>query len=123
VRRNTGHTTPQSTHATDASRRSGRRVRSTAAPRTGRELQLISQTAQVSIKGGVARTKLLQTFQNTTNHTIEGVYVFPLPEGAAVSGFAMMVNGKRQEAEILDGDKAREIYTGIVQKDARPGDS
>jgi Ca-activated chloride channel family protein len=64
----------------------------------------------------VARTKLLQTFQNTTNHTIEGVYVFPLPEGAAVSGFAMMVNGKRQEAEILDGDKAREIYTGIVQK-------
>jgi Ca-activated chloride channel family protein len=28
----------------------------------------------------------------------------------------MMVNGKRMEAEILDGDKAREIYTGIVQK-------
>jgi Ca-activated chloride channel family protein len=85
-------------------------------PELGRELQLISQTAQVSISGGVARTKLLQTFQNTANHTIEGVYVFPLPEGAAVSGFAMTVNGKRQEAEILDGDKAREIYTGIVQK-------
>ncbi|HEX8833699.1 MAG TPA: VIT domain-containing protein, partial [Abditibacteriaceae bacterium] len=53
--------------------------------------------------------------------TIEGTYVFPLPEGAAVSGFAMTVGGKRVEAEILEGDKARQIYTDIVQKMRDPG--
>ena len=85
-------------------------------PILNQELQLVSQTAHVVIKGGVAQTHLEQTFQNVTGRTIEGTYVFPLPEGAAVSGFAMTVNGKRTEAEILEGDKAREIYTGIVQK-------
>ncbi|MBV9469583.1 MAG: hypothetical protein JOZ57_10110, partial [Abitibacteriaceae bacterium] len=85
-------------------------------PILNQELQLVAQTARVEINGGVARTHLEQTFQNVTNRTVEGTYVFPLPEGAAVSGFAMTVNGKRTEAEILDGDKAREIYTGIVQK-------
>src|SRR5687768_13563764 len=50
------------------------------------ELQLISESARVDINGGVARTRLTQTFQNTTNNRIEGTYVFPLPEGAAVTG-------------------------------------
>ncbi|MDF2439933.1 MAG: Ca-activated chloride channel [Abditibacteriota bacterium] len=85
-------------------------------PVLNQELQLVSQSARVEINGGVAKTRLEQTFENTTDRTVEGTYVFPLPEGAAISGFAMNVNGKRVEAEILDGDKAREIYTGIVQK-------
>src|SRR5688572_13582839 len=58
-------------------------------PILNQELQLISQAARVDIKSGLARTTLTQTFQNTTGRTIEGTYVFPLPEGAAVSGFAM----------------------------------
>lgn len=85
-------------------------------PVLGQELQLMAESARVDITGAVARTRLTQTFQNTTNNRIEGTYVFPLPEGAAVSGFAMTVNGKRTEAEILNGDKAREIYQGIVAK-------
>ena len=85
-------------------------------PILNQELQLQSQKADVRIEGAVARTKLTQEFRNTSGHTIEGTYVFPLPQGAAVSGFAMTVNGKRMEAEILEGDKAREIYTGIVRQ-------
>jgi Ca-activated chloride channel family protein len=85
-------------------------------PTLNQELQLISETARVDISGAVAKTHLTQAFQNTTNNRIEGTYVFPLPEGAAVSGFAMMVNGKLVQAEILNGDKAREIYNGIVAK-------
>ena len=85
-------------------------------PLLNQELQLQSESARVEIKGATAVTKLTQVFANTTGRRIEGTYVFPLPEGAAVSGFAMTVNGKRMEAEILEGDKAREIYTGIVQK-------
>lgn len=85
-------------------------------PVLNQELQLVSQNAQVEIKGALAKTRLTQTFQNTTNRRIEGTYVFPLPEGASVSGFAMTANGKRIEAEFLEGDKAREIYQGIVAK-------
>ena len=85
-------------------------------PQLGQELRLLNQKAQVTIDGAVARTKLEQTFQNPTNRTIEGTYLFPLPAGAAISNFAMTVNGKRVAAEILEADKAREIYTGIVQK-------
>lgn len=87
-------------------------------PRPGltQDLQLRDESARIDISGAVAKTHLTQTFVNTTNNRIEGTYVFPLPEGAAVSGFAMSVNGKRVEAEILNGDKAREIYQGIVAK-------
>jgi Ca-activated chloride channel family protein len=85
-------------------------------PQLEQELRLLNQSARVEINGGLAKTHLEQTFENTTGRTIEGTYTFPLPSGAAVSGFAMTVNGKRVEAEILEGDKAREIYTGIVQK-------
>ncbi len=80
------------------------------------ELQLVSQNAQVEINGALAKTHLTQVFKNTTNRRIEGTYIFPLPSGASVSGFAMTVNGKRMEAEFLEGDKAREIYQGIVAK-------
>jgi Ca-activated chloride channel family protein len=85
-------------------------------PILNQELQLVSETANVEINGATAKTRLTQVFQNTTGRRVEGTYVFPLPEGAAVSGFAMTVNGKRVEAEILEGDKARAIYTGIVAK-------
>ena len=80
------------------------------------ELQLTTQRAQIEIKGATAKTHLFQTFRNPTSNTVEGTYLFPLPNGAAISDFAMMVNGKRVGAEILDRDKARDIYEGIVRK-------
>jgi Ca-activated chloride channel family protein len=85
-------------------------------PVLNQELQLVSQKAKVEINGALAKTHLTQTFKNTTNRRIEGTYLFPLPFGASVSGFAMTVNGKRMEAEFLEGDKAREIYQGIMAK-------
>jgi Ca-activated chloride channel family protein len=85
-------------------------------PVLNQELQLVSQNAKVEINGALAKTHLTQVFKNTTNRRIEGTYIFPLPPGASVSGFAMTVNGKRMEAEFLEGDKAREIYQGIVAK-------
>lgn len=84
------------------------------------ELQLVSQRAQIDISGATARTKLVQTFRNPTQNTIEGTYLFPLPSGAAVSDFAMTVGGKRVAAEILEAGKAREIYEEIVRKRRDP---
>ncbi len=80
------------------------------------ELQLVSQRAQIEIVGATAKTHLFQTFRNPTSSTVEGTYLFPLPNGAAISDFAMTVGGKRVAAEILDRDKARDIYESIVRK-------
>lgn len=80
------------------------------------ELRLETQSARVEIRGPVAVTHLRQVLRNPTQRPLEGTYLFALPDGAAVSNFAMTMGGKRLAAEILDGDKAREIYTGIVQK-------
>ncbi len=80
------------------------------------ELRLEKQRASVEIRGPIARTHLSQTLRNPTTRALEGSYFFALPDGAAISNFAMTMGGKRLEAEILDGEQARQIYQGIVQK-------
>lgn len=53
-------------------------------------------------------------------HDVEGEYIFPLPEGASVSRFAMWVDGEPLEAEVLDRDEARRIYEEIVRQRRDP---
>lgn len=75
----------------------------------------------VSVRERIAETRVEQTFVNQTGETLEAWYVFPVPEGATVSGFAMWVNGVRQEGEMLEAGRAREIYEGIVARMRDPG--
>jgi Ca-activated chloride channel family protein len=70
----------------------------------------------VSIKGPIATTEVDQTFGNPYPYDLEGTYVFPLPEDAAVDKFSMWIDGKETEAELLDAQKARSIYEGIVRQ-------
>ena len=62
---------------------------------------------KVEIDGQVARTSVDQVFLNPTGRDIEGTYIFPVPEGASVSGFAMFVGDRRIEGEVLSGAEAR----------------
>ena len=70
----------------------------------------------VDIKDAVARTHIDQEFFNPTGSRLEGVYIFPLPPGAVISDFAMEIDGKMVEAELLDAAKARTIYEDIVRR-------
>ena len=70
----------------------------------------------VSIEGPIATTEVDQTFANPQPYDLEGTYVFPLPEDAAVDKFSMWIDGKETEAELLDAQKARGIYEGIVRR-------
>lgn len=74
----------------------------------------------VEIKNFVATTHVDQVFFNQYGHQIEGTYLFPLPEEAAISDFAMYVDGKRYAAELLERDEARRIYEGIVRRQKDP---
>ena len=84
------------------------------------QLSVKYHRVEVSIVDQVARTKIDQVFVNDSNYELEGIYVFPLPEGAVISEFAMYVDGERLEGEVLDRDQARQIYEDIVRKRRDP---
>ena len=58
--------------------------------------------AQVTIKGMLARVVLRQTFENVTDDWVEGVYVFPLPEDAAINRMVLEIGERRIVADIKE---------------------
>jgi Ca-activated chloride channel family protein len=74
----------------------------------------------VTIEDQVATTHIDQVFVNESDWTVEGTYLFPLPEEAAISEFVMWVDGKRVEGEVLTREKARQIYDDIVRRRRDP---
>jgi len=77
--------------------------------------------AEVKITDRVAVTKVDQVFINHTNRDLEATYIFPLPKGATVSDFYLYMNGKKQKGEVLERNRARNIYEGIVRRMKDPG--
>jgi Ca-activated chloride channel family protein len=76
---------------------------------------------KVEIVGQVAKTSVDQVFINHSGRDIEGTYIFPVPEGATVSDFAMYIGNERVQGEILDSREARRIYEDIVRRMRDPG--
>jgi len=70
----------------------------------------------IQIKDQVVTTRVDQVFVNDNPWTAEGTYIFPLPQGAAVSDFVMWVDGKAVHGEILEADEARTIYDDVVRR-------
>lgn len=66
--------------------------------------------AHVTINGLLARVVLRQTFENVTDEWVEGVYVFPLPEDAAVNRMVMEIGARRILGEIKEKQEAQRIY-------------
>src|SRR5690606_30661224 len=59
--------------------------------------------------------EVTQVFKNHLSRQIEGTYEFQLPEGAAISRLAMDVNGVMMEGELVERERARQIYEEIVR--------
>ncbi|GLS28022.1 marine proteobacterial sortase target protein [Marinibactrum halimedae] len=76
---------------------------------SGHALHLHSE-AKVTITGLMAQVELRQTFSNTTDQWQEGVYVFPLPENAAVNRMVMVLGDRRIVGEIKERSEAKKIY-------------
>jgi len=75
---------------------------------------------EVEIDNQVAQVEIDQAFLNEADFALEATYIFPLPEDAAISDFAMYVDGERLEGRILDKEKARAIYEDIVRRRQDP---
>jgi Ca-activated chloride channel family protein len=70
----------------------------------------------VEINDLAATTAIDQEFYNPNPTRLEGTYLFPLPPGAHIDKFAMDIDGKMTEAELLPADKARSLYEDIVRQ-------
>jgi Ca-activated chloride channel family protein len=62
------------------------------------------------INGLVARVSVRQEFRNDGTEWVEGVYVFPLPDQAAVDQLRMYIGDRFIEGEIREKDQAKKEY-------------
>lgn len=83
-------------------------------------LTVKNHNVTVTLDNQIARTRVDQTFINDSTYALEGTYIFPLPEDAAISEFSMWVDGTRIEGKALDKNEARRIYEDIVRRQRDP---
>ena len=69
-----------------------------------------STDVSLSIAGPIVRGRIVQTFTNPTPEPLDGEYVFPLPEGAAVDGLTLQIGDRRFVGEIQEKDEARRTF-------------
>lgn len=86
----------------------------------GGSLKLVRHDVQVRIHQPLAEITVTQEFENPHAVQLEAYYYYPVPRGATVTNLALWVNGKRREARVMERQKAREIYQGIVNEKRDP---
>ncbi|HEX9959340.1 MAG TPA: VIT domain-containing protein, partial [Pyrinomonadaceae bacterium] len=65
---------------------------------------------KAEISGFLSRVKVTQEFENNFSDKIEAVYVFPLPQNAAVDEMTMRIGERVVRGRIMKREEAREVY-------------
>ncbi|MCI0676204.1 MAG: VWA domain-containing protein, partial [Phycisphaerales bacterium] len=73
-------------------------------------LPLKHTEVQSQISAYIASVEVTQQFYNPYDSKIEAVYVFPLPQNAAVSGFIMTIGERKIRGIIREREEAQQIY-------------
>ncbi len=81
------------------------------------EALLLKTEIELDVNGLLADMRLTQQFTNSSNHWLEGVYLFPLPIDAAVHGMTIQVG----ERTIIGTIKTREDATITYEKAKQSG--
>jgi len=71
---------------------------------------VLKTKVDIKVTGIVARTKLTQTFKNSGENWVDALYVFPLPENAAVDHLLMTIGARKIEGKIKEKSEAKQIY-------------
>jgi len=80
---------------------------------------LLSTAVTFRVSGMVARARVVQTFRNPGTGWYEGVYVFPLPDNAAVDRLRLRVGERTIEGEIKERAAARRAYAAASAQGKR----
>jgi Ca-activated chloride channel family protein len=70
----------------------------------------LSTEVTIRVTGLIVRVHVRQTFASPFDRWLEGVYVFPLPEGAAVDGYRMRIGERVVVAELREREAAKRSY-------------
>ncbi len=73
-------------------------------------LPLAHTDVQADVTGYIASVRVRQQYQNPYKEKIEALYVFPLPQDAAVSDFVMTVGTRRIRGIIRERAEAERLY-------------
>ena len=71
---------------------------------------VLGSFVHLQVTGIVARARVTQIFTNPTGEWMSGVYLFPLPENAAVDALSMRVGDRVLEARVAEREEARALY-------------
>jgi tetratricopeptide (TPR) repeat protein len=86
----------------------------------GSGLVLTRVDAKAVVEGPLAFTELHLHFHNPEARVREGTFAITLPEGAAVSRFAMESAGQLLEAEVVEKQRARRVYEDFLHRKQDP---
>lgn len=70
----------------------------------------LATEVRIAVSGTVERVTVRQHFVNPSNAWLEGIYIFPLPERAAVDRLVMEIGARRVVGEIRERAEAQAIY-------------
>jgi Ca-activated chloride channel family protein len=87
----------------------------------GGRLEIEEQAVEVTINNGIAVTTVTQVFRNLENRQVEALYTFPVPKGASVANFSMWIEGKEMIGEVVEKERARQIYDSYKRVRRDPG--
>ncbi len=88
--------------------------------RGGFAVDKVRSEVVVHVTGRVARVEVSEWFLNTGSRLAEGEYLYPLAGEAVFEGFSLFQGETELRGEIMDADRAREIYEAIVRRRADP---
>ncbi len=93
-------------------------MRLTAGDGTG--LELVNLEVRGAVQGPLAFTELHMTFENPEPRILAGQFSIDLPPAAALSRFAMKIDGTWQEGEVVERRAARQIYDRYLHDNVDP---
>jgi len=86
-----------------------------------KEMELEKLDVDVKVNQSFSSTSMTMTFRNPNNQDLAGDLVFPLPEGALVSGYALDINGVMVDGSVVKKEKARRVLETEIRKGVDPG--
>lgn len=84
-------------------------------------MQVKELSIAASVRGLYATVDTTIVFQNPNARLLEGDLVFPLPDGAAVCGYALDINGVLVDGVVVKKEKARVAFEAETRRRVDPG--
>ncbi len=82
---------------------------------------MVATDVAITVGGLVARAHVRQHFRNPSDGWVEGIYVFPLPETAAVDHLRLRIGDRVVEGRIREREEARRAYDAAKREGHKAG--